>query len=95
MAKGKRYDRDFQLNAARLVVEQGFTVAEVSRKTGASAFSISRWITRLRELGELKVNGHTLAEADELRQLRKRVQQLELENEILKKATAYFAKESL
>ena len=95
MAKGKRYDRDFQLNAARLVVEQGFSVAEVSRKTGASGFSISRWIKRFRELGDLKVNGQVLAEADELRQLRKRVQQLELENEILKKATAYFAKESL
>lgn len=95
MAKGKRYDRDFQLNAARLVVEQGYAAAEVSRKLGVSPFSISRWITRFRELGELRVDGQTVAEADELRELRKQNQQLKLEVEILKKAAAYFAKESL
>lgn len=95
MAKGKRYDRDFQLNAARLVVEQGYAVAEVARKLGVSAFSVSRWVKRFRELGELKADGQAVAEADELRQLRKQNQQLQLEVEILKKAAAYFAKESL
>jgi transposase-like protein len=95
MAKGKRYERDFQLNAARLVVEQGYAVTEVSRKLGVSAWSISRWIARFRELGELKVDGSAVAEADELRQLRKRVKDLQVEVDILKKAAAYFAKESL
>ncbi|MDA0834300.1 MAG: transposase [Planctomycetota bacterium] len=95
MVKGKRYDREFQLNAARLVVEQGYSVAEVSRKLGVANWSISRWIVRFRERGELKVDNQAVAEADELRELRKQNQQLKLEVEILKKAAAYFAKESL
>jgi transposase len=93
MSKGKRYDRNFQLEAARLVVDQGYTKAGVSRKLGVSAWSTGRWIKRFRDNGEL--NGHVTEEAVELRQLRKQIKELEVENEILKKAAAYFARESL
>ena len=103
MARGrKRYTREFQLNAARMVVEQGFTRAEVGEKLGVSAWSIGRWIARFQESGELgsepeesSSESETADPAEELRQLRKEVGQLRLENEIPKKATAYFAKELL
>lgn len=95
MPKGKRYDRDFQLEAARLVVDQGYSKADVSRKLGVSAWSIGRWIKRFRDNGELNGDGHITEEAIELRQLRKQIKELEVENEILKKAAAYFARESL
>jgi len=95
MPKGKRYDRDFQLEAARLVVEQGYSKAEVSRKLGVSAWSVGRWVNRFRENGEFNCDGEITKEAEELRDLRKQLKKLQTENEILKKAAAYFAKESL
>ena len=48
-----------------------------------------------RQTGELPPQGQTQPKADELRQLRKENAQLRMENDILKKAAAYFAKESL
>ena len=45
--------------------------------------------------GELPAAGQVVPEAEEMKRLRKQIKQLELENEILKKAAAYFAKDSL
>lgn len=95
MAKRKRYDREFKLGAARLVVEQGYTQAEAARRLGVSAWSIGRWIERFRASGELPPEGERVPEAEEMKSLRKQVKRLQMENEILKKAAAYFAKESL
>ena len=95
MAKKKRYSKDFRLQAAELVVRQGYTQAEASRRLGVSANSIAAWIRTLRKSGELDEGNVTRQEADQCRELRKRVRQLEVENEILKKAAAYFAKESM
>ena len=99
--KGKRYKREFQLNAARMVVEEGYSRAEVAKKLGTTAWSVSRWISRFQASGELGAEPEegaseteALSVADELRKLRKQVDELQVENEILKKATAYFAKES-
>jgi transposase len=95
MAKKKRYGKEFQLGAARLVVEQGYTQAEAGRRLGVSAWSIGRWIDRFRKSGELPPEGESVPEAEEMKSLRKELSRLRMENEILKKAAAYFAKESL
>ena len=95
MAKQKRYGKEFKRQAAELVVKQGYTKAEAARRLGVSANSIADWIATLRKSGELDENNGTRREADQCRDLRKRVRQLETENEILKKAAAYFAKESM
>jgi transposase len=95
MAKKKRYGKEFRLGAARLVVEQGYTQAKAARRLGVSSWSISRWIDKFRSTGELPPEGRVVAEAEEMKSLRKEVSRLRMENEILKKAAAYFAKESL
>ncbi len=95
MAKQKRYSKEFKRQAAELVTKQGYTKAEAARRLGVSANSIADWILTLRKAGELDENDGTRREADQCRDLRKRVRQLETENEILKKAAAYFAKESI
>jgi len=95
MAKKKRYSKEFRLQAAEIVVRQGYTQAEASRRLGVSANSIAGWIRTLRKSGELDEGDGIRREADQYRELRKRVRQLEVENEILKKAAAYFAKESM
>ena len=95
MPRGKRYDKEFRLGAARLVVEQGYSRAEAARRLGVTETSIKGWIERFRATGELPPVGQVVPEAEELKTLRTEFKRLQLENEILKKAAAYFAKESL
>jgi len=91
----KRYDKEFRLGAARLVVEQGYTQSEAARRLGVTVTSIKGWIDRFRATGELPAAGQAVPEAEDLKTLRKENKRLQLEVEILKKAAAYFAKESL
>jgi transposase len=95
MAKNKRYNKEFRLQAARLVTEQGYSLRDAAERLGVSAWSIRYWIKSLRQSGQLPPESQTQPTADELKQLRKENAQLRMENDILKKAAAYFAKESL
>ncbi len=94
MVKGKSYNREFQLQTCRLVVEQGYTLKEASDRLGPCIWTIREWIKKYRAKGELPGADQAVPEAEELKRLRKEVKQLQLENEILKKAAAYFAKNS-
>ena len=95
MAKSKRYSKEFRLEAARLVVEHGYTFKEAAKRLGVTDWSIRQWVQKLRQSGQLSPAGVGQPEADELRRLRKENKRLQLETEILKKAAAYFARESL
>ena len=92
---GKRYDEQFQLRAARQVVLQGMTYQAVSEGLGPSAWSIRQWVKKFRASGELPPVGELLPQNKEMKRLRAENKRLRLEVEILKKATAYFAKEQL
>ena len=95
MSKRKRYNREFQIQACRLVVEQGYSLREASERLGPSSWTIRNWIKKYRKNGELPPADQPVPEAEELKRLRKELKQVQLENEILKKAAAYFAKDSL
>lgn len=95
MAKNKRYSREFKLEAARLVIEHGYTFKEAAKRLGATDWSIRQWVQKFRQSGELPPKGTAQPEADEFRRLRKENKRLQMENEILKKAAAYFAKDSI
>ena len=95
MAKRQRYSREFKLEAARLVVEHGYTFKEAAGRLGATDWSIRQWVNQFRKTGALSAKGAPQPEADEMRRLRQENKRLQLENDILKKAAAYFAKESL
>ena len=95
MAKRKRYSNDFKLEAARLVVEHGYTFKEAAKRLGTTDWSIRQWVQKFRQSRELPPAGTPQPEADEMRRLRKENKRLQLENEILKKAAAYFAKDSI
>ena len=90
----RQYDIEFKIDAAKLVAEQGYTVPEAGERLGVPSGNIVRWVRQYRQ-GKL-VPGYKQAQSTEqeaeLKRLRAQVKQLELENEILKKASAYFAK---
>mgnify|MGYP000090170709 CR=1 FL=1 len=91
--KRRKYSDEFKIEAVKLVTEQGLSIAQAARDLGVNGVVLGRW-KRTDEQGLL---GDTAQrrEADELRQLKKENRRLRMERDILKKATAYFAKESL
>jgi len=91
--KGKRYPRDFKLNAARLVVEGGYTYSKAAERLGVSIESLRRWIKAFRAKGDLPEEPSP--SAVKYRKLQREIADLRIENEILKKAAAYFARESM
>ena len=95
MAKYRKYSKEFKLQAARMVTEQGYSYKQAATRLGTTGWSIRNWVLKFRQTGELPAKSETQPKADELRQLRKENTRLKMENDILKKAAAYFAKESL
>ncbi len=95
MAKSKRYSKEFKMEASRLVVEHGYTFKEAAKRLGVTDWSIRQWVQKFRQSGQLSPAGAGQPQADEMRRLRKETKRLQLENDILKKAAAYFAIESL
>jgi len=95
MATRKRYDQEFKLQAAKLVVEQGYTLRDAATRLGVNAWSVRDWVRKFRATGQLPPASQPVPEAEEMKRLRKDNLRLRMENESLKKAAAYFAKESL
>ena len=95
MATYRKYSKEFKLQAARLVAEKGYSYKQAAQRLGTTAWSVRNWVQKFRQKGDLPPQNETQPKADELRELRKENARLKTENEILKKAAAYFAKESL
>ena len=89
--KRRKFAEDFKREAVALVTEQGYSVAEAARSLDVGENLIRRWRQQI-ESGapEERVNE---TEREELERLRKENRKLRMEKEILKKASAYFAKE--
>ena len=91
----QKYSKEFKLDAISLVTEQNYSQAEAARSLGLDPKLISRWLKEhTQEEGQaFRSNGKLTAEQLEIKHLREAVKRLTMEKEILKKATAFFAKE--
>ena len=95
MKKRQRYSKEFKLDAVRLVTEQGYSISVAARNPGLNANMLGRWkIEACASAGAFRGNGNLSSEQLELRRLKAENRQLRMEREILKEATAFFAKES-
>ena len=95
---GRRvYPREYKLEAVRLITERGVSVRQASRDLGVHINTLSAWVKELGADPEHAFPGHgqMKPEAAELARLRREVIKLRAERDILKKAAAYFAKESM
>ena len=92
-----KYTREFKLEAIKLIEERGVTVARASRDLGVHQNTLRAWVSEFVADPEHSFPGHgqMKPEALELERLRREVLRLKAERDILKKAAAYFAKESL
>jgi transposase len=86
------YPQEFREEAVRLVRSTGRPVSEVARELGVSAESLRNWVKQT-EIDYGEREGLATDEQEELRRLRREVKTLRQEKEILRKATAFFARE--
>lgn len=92
----RRYSREFRRDAVGLVRASGRSVRSVAQELGVNDGTLGAWI---REAAQARDGGRTkevtgLNGDEEMRQLRRRVAELETEREILKRALAFWVKES-
>ena len=91
MVGRKGYPPELREEAVRLVQESGKSIKSVAKDLGISAESLRRWV---RKAERDRASGLTPSELEELQRLRREVKILREEREILKKAAAFFAKET-
>ena len=91
----QHYSPELRAEAVRMVLDQGMTQAEVAQRLSVPKGTIANWVAAARH-GCGPVSGaKTAGELEsEIARLRKELAEVKEEREVLKKATAYFAKES-
>lgn len=97
MARRKRreFTPEFKAEAVRLVRESGRSVGQVAKELDLTETSLREWVQRAERDGGRGPRGAlTTSEREELQRLRKENRVLQMEREILKKAAAFFAKET-
>lgn len=91
----RSFTDEFRAGAVRLVIDQGKTVGQVARELDLTESALRNWVERARaDRGTGKPGALTTAEREELFRLRKENRVLAEEREILKKAAAFFARQS-
>ena len=97
MARPRRtYTAEFKAEAVKLVTEQGYSVAEAARSLGLHQTLLRSWKLALQAKGDEAFPGQGKLPPieEELRRLRAENKRLQAERDILKKATAFFAREA-
>ena len=96
MTKRKHFSPAFKLEIAKLMVDEKYSIKQACEAAGAGETSVKRWKEQYlaEKAGTACANKPALTEEHrEIQQLKQRIKQLETEREILKKASAFFAKE--
>jgi len=93
----RKFTREFKLEAVKLVRERGVPVAQAARDLGVHGTVLRRWVQEWVADSQQVFPGQGQMKPDqvEIERLRREVIKLKAERDILKKAAAYFAKESL
>lgn len=98
MTKTRRtFSPEFKLEAAQLVVDQSYTIKAASEAVGVGKSTMEYWVRKLRteRQGETPKASAITPEQRRIQELEKQLRRVELEKEILKKATALLMSDSL
>jgi transposase len=89
----RSFSEEFKRDAVALVLEEDRSIADVARSLGVGETNLGNWVRQARvDRGERE--GLTTSERAELVELRREVSRLRMERELLKRATAFWVKES-
>lgn len=93
--KPQSYSKEFKAEAVRTVLENQLSISEGASRLSIPEGTLGQWVTAVRK-GLATPGARSVAELEsEVMRLRKALNEVQLERDILKKATAYFARESL
>lgn len=97
MGRPAKYPDAFRRDAVALVLSSKRSIADVARSLGINEGTLWNWVRAARDDAARKAdpNGLTESERDELRRLRKEIVELQTDKEILRRAAAYFARETM
>lgn len=97
MGRPAKYPEQFRRDALELVESSGRPIAEVARSLGVAEGTLWDWVHAARDAAERAADPDSLSESerDELRRLRKANLELRTDKEILRRAAAYFARETM
>lgn len=90
----RHFSDEYKAGAVRLVIDEGKTVGAVARDLDLTETALRSWVERARADRSGGKTGLTTAEREELTRLRKEVRVLAEERDILKKVTAFFARDA-
>ena len=90
VSKKKRFDRDFKISAVKMVTEGGHKAAEVARSLGIHQNQLYNWKRKFSDQGDKAFPGK--GHLTELAALRRKLKDVEMERDILKKAVGIFSK---
>lgn len=95
--KKRNFSAEFKCEFAQLVVDQNYTVADTANAMNIGLSTMTRYVKQLRDerAGKTPKASPITPEQIEIRELKKKLQRIEMENEILKKATALLMSDSL
>ena len=91
----KRFDDSFKLEVVKMIKDQGLSVSQVCRDLNIGDTAVRRWVQQYEaeQLGQAGIGKPLTSEQQRIRQLEQENRQLKMDNDVLKKATAFFARE--
>jgi transposase len=97
MTTRKKYTKEFKLDVVSLVLDQGYTRKEAARSLDINDQMVGRWVKEHQQSEDgqaFRGNGKLTQEQEEIKRLKAENKRLQMERDILKKATAFFAAET-
>lgn len=93
--QNRKFDDSFKLEVAKMVKDQGVSVSQICRDMNVGDTAVRRWVQQYEaeQLGTAGIGKPLTSEQQRIRQLEKEIRELKVDNDILKKATAFFARE--
>lgn len=91
----RKFTPEYKVEAVELVINSGRPIAEIARDLGVNEGTLGNWVNMAKRRGEVKEKPLEVDERAQLEELKEENRRLKMEREVLKKAAAWFAKESM
>ena len=91
----RKFTPEYKAEAVELVINSGRPIAEIARDLGINEGTLGNWVNMAKKRGDIKDKPLDIDERARLKELEEENRRLKMEREVLKKAAAWFAKESM